>query len=94
VKRSLFLLLLIFSLFVNPATFAGQRRVQKPRQATAPAQATAIAPAPQPQAKFVNRQLPNGLEMIVLEDHSIPLVTCELAVRNVSFTEPPELNGL
>ena len=32
--------------------------------------------------------------MIVLEDHSIPLVTCELAVRNGSFTEPPELNGL
>lgn len=32
--------------------------------------------------------------MIVVEDHSIPLVTCELAVRNGSFTEPPELNGL
>jgi zinc protease len=38
--------------------------------------------------------LPNGLEVIVLEDHSIPLVTVELAVRNGSFTEPPELNGL
>jgi zinc protease len=30
----------------------------------------------------------------VVEDHSIPLVTVELAVRNGSFTEPPELNGL
>jgi len=38
--------------------------------------------------------LPNGLEIIVLEDHSVPLVTVELAVRNGSFTEPPELNGL
>lgn len=45
-------------------------------------------------APFVNRQLPNGLEIIVLEDHSVPLVTIELAVRNGSFTEPPELNGL
>ncbi|MCA1609121.1 MAG: insulinase family protein [Acidobacteria bacterium] len=32
--------------------------------------------------------------MIVLPDPSVPLVTVELAVRNGSFTEPPELNGL
>ncbi len=43
---------------------------------------------------FVNRVLPNGLEVIVLEDHSVPLVTVELAVKNGSYTEPPELNGL
>jgi zinc protease len=94
VKRSLLLLLLISSLLVNPAIFAGQRHAPPARSTPAPSQAAAVATAPQPQAKFVNRQLPNGLEMIVLEDHSIPLVTCELAVRNGSFTEPPELNGL
>jgi zinc protease len=94
VKRTLSLVLLIFSLLVNPAIFAGQRRVQPSRHATASAPAAAVAPVPQPQTKFVNRQLQNGLEVIVLEDHSIPLVTCELAVRNGSFTEPPELNGL
>jgi zinc protease len=94
VKRSLLLLLLVCTLLVNPATFGGQRRVPAARQTRPAAQATAVAPAPQPQSKFVNRQLPNGLEMIVVEDHSIPLVTCELAVRNGSFTEPPELNGL
>jgi zinc protease len=98
VKRSLLLVVLIFSLFANPASFAGQRRVQPARPSTSQssqtsAAAAATAPAPQ-QAKFVNRQLPNGLEIVVLEDHSIPLVTCELAVRNGSFTEPPELNGL
>src|ERR687893_813049 len=43
---------------------------------------------------LVNKVLPNGLEVIVLEDHSVPLVTVELAVRNGSFTEPPQLNGL
>jgi zinc protease len=95
VKRSfLLLLLLISSLLVNPATFGGQRRVPPARQTKPAAQATAVAPVPQPQSKFVSRQLPNGLEIIVMEDHSIPLVTCELAVRNGSFTEPPELNGL
>src|SRR5690348_17679312 len=36
---------------------------------------------------FVNKVLPNGLEVIVLEDHSVPLVTVELAVRNGSFTD-------
>ena len=43
---------------------------------------------------FVNKTLANGLEVIVLPDKSVPLVTVELAVRNGSFTEPPELNGL
>lgn len=43
---------------------------------------------------FVNKTLANGLEVIVLPDASVPLVTVEMAVRNGSFTEPPELNGL
>lgn len=43
---------------------------------------------------FVNKTLPNGLEVIVLQDASVPIVTVELAVRNGSFTEPPELHGL
>ena len=29
-----------------------------------------------------------------MRDASVPLATVELAVRNGSFTEPPELNGL
>jgi zinc protease len=43
---------------------------------------------------IASKVLPNGLEVIVFEDHSVPIVTIELAVRNGSFTEPPELNGL
>ncbi|MFN3329619.1 MAG: M16 family metallopeptidase [Pyrinomonadaceae bacterium] len=38
--------------------------------------------------------MPNGLEIIVLLDNSVPLITVEAVVRNGSFTEPPELNGL
>jgi zinc protease len=105
VKRSLVLLLLIWSLFANPAissssnnsVFAGQRRIaQQPKSAprTAGPQGTAAAPARLPQAQLVNRILANGLEIIVLEDHSVPLITIEMAARNGSFTEPPELNGL
>ena len=45
-------------------------------------------------APITSKVLGNGLEIIVYEDHSVPIVTVELAVRNGSFTEPPELNGL
>src|SRR5437879_3167892 len=59
-------------------------------QAAAPARTTIAKPA----SDIAARVLPNGLEVVVLEDHSVPIVTIELAVRNGSFTEPPELNGL
>lgn len=63
--------------------------------AAAQSQTTATTGAPLAEAPpLVSRVLPNGLEVIVLEDHSIPLVTVSLAVRTGSFTEPPELNGL
>ncbi len=38
--------------------------------------------------------LPNGLQVIVIENPVVPLVTIELDVRNGSYTEPPEYNGL
>lgn len=41
-----------------------------------------------------NRQLPNGLDVIVIENHAVPLVTVELVVKNGGFTETPEYNGL
>lgn len=79
------------SLFANSIT--AQRT--KPRTPAARNTAAAAAPARQaPEVPFVNKTLPNGLEVIVLPDSSVPLVTVELAVRNGSFTEPPELNGL
>lgn len=40
------------------------------------------------------RKLANGLEVLVLEDHTIPFSTIEIACRNGSFTEDSEYNGL
>src|ERR1041385_4152177 len=95
VKRSLLLLVLSLSVLINGTSFAAQKASRVSQKRQVPQRAVVPAAAiPQPQTKFVNRQLSNGLEIIVVEDHSIPLVTCELAVRNGSFTEPPELNGL
>ena len=64
-----------------------QRPANRPATAAAPAQAIQTVP-------LASRTLANGFEVIVVEDHSIPLVTVELAVKNGSFAEPPELNGL
>ncbi|HEX4945120.1 MAG TPA: pitrilysin family protein [Blastocatellia bacterium] len=44
--------------------------------------------------EWQQRTLKNGLQVIVIENRSVPLVTVELAVKNGSYTEPPEFNGL
>src|SRR5713101_8957296 len=41
-----------------------------------------------------SHRLSNGLEILVVENHSVPLVTIEIAARNGSMTESPEYNGL
>jgi len=38
--------------------------------------------------------LENGLDVIVIENATVPLVTIEIDVRNGAFTEPPEYDGL
>lgn len=38
--------------------------------------------------------LPNGLEIIVVENHGVPLATIEADVRNGSFTQSPSYEGL
>jgi zinc protease len=67
---------------------------QRPAKTTTmPAAAAAIA-KPVYSVPFVSKTLSNGLEVIVLQDSSVPIVTVELAVRNGSFTESPEFHGL
>lgn len=45
--------------------------------------------------KIIQRRvLANGLEVIAVENHGVPLVTIEADVKNGSFTQPPEYAGL
>ena len=45
--------------------------------------------------KIIRRSvLPNGLEVIVVENHGVPLATIEIDVKNGSFTQTPEYAGL
>jgi zinc protease len=61
--------------------------------------ATLIAPALHAQRAELERRiqrqvLPNGLEVIVVENRGVPLVTIEVDVRNGSFTQGPQFEGL
>ncbi len=85
-----FLISLFFILSFLPAASRAQvKTAAEPKSAPVKA-----ATQPAYQIPITTKTLANGLQVIVLQDSSVPLVTVELAVRNGSFTEPPELNGL
>lgn len=43
---------------------------------------------------FFMKKLDNGLEILVIEDNSVPLATIEICVHNGAYTESPEYDGL
>jgi zinc protease len=43
---------------------------------------------------FFMKKLNNGLEVLVIEDANVPLATIEIVVRNGSYTEDKDYNGL
>ncbi len=93
-RRLSILALALSFVAVTQAEIRPQGPLPTPLVQQAPIPAGAGVRPQQGSSQLVSKILPNGLEVIVLADHSIPLVTVELAVKNGSFTEPPELNGL
>ena len=57
------------------------------------AMAIATARSTQP-LEIQKHKCKNGLEVLVVENRAVPLITVEIAARNGSMTEPPEYNGL
>jgi len=43
---------------------------------------------------FFWQKFDNGLEVVVIENHKVPLATIEIAVKNGAYTEGPEYSGL
>jgi zinc protease len=87
-------------LLVLPLPRAGG---QEPATPGRPAAATAAAPAaagsPVSERAILERAtrrkvLDNGLQLVVVENHGVPLATVEIDVRNGSFTQSPEYAGL
>jgi zinc protease len=69
--------------------------------AAAPAAPAASVPAIRPATqreeleRIIQRKiLPNGLEVIVIENHGVPLATVEMVVKNGAFTQTPDYAGL
>jgi zinc protease len=91
VKKFFLSSLLILSSF---SAFSFAQTKQSPQSKSKDTIVTKPAPQQGLEIPFVTKTLANGLEVIVLQDSSVPIVTVEMAVRNGSFTEPPELNGL
>ncbi len=54
----------------------------------------AVAATPDLPSNFYFTTLDNGLQVLTIEDPSVPLVTVEIAVHNGAFTESPEYDGL
>ncbi len=90
--KKLFLNLLLILSLLTAVNFA--QTAKTPPAAGKTTSALASKPQQINEVSFVSKVLPNGLEIIVLPDRSVPIVTVELDVRNGSFTESPELNGL
>ena len=40
------------------------------------------------------KKLPNGLDIVVVENHTVPLATIVIAAKNGSYTEPADYSGL
>ena len=43
---------------------------------------------------FYLEKLDNGLEVLTIEDNTVPLATIEITVKNGAYCEPPEFDGL
>ena len=57
----------------------------------APVAATRATSGPPPLSRHTAA---NGLEVVVFENHAVPLVTIEIAFRNGAMTEPPSYSGV
>jgi zinc protease len=55
---------------------------------------TSVLNAQKLPSNFFLTKLKNGLEVLVIEDRTVPLITVEICVKNGSYTESPEYNGL
>ncbi|MBI2898354.1 MAG: insulinase family protein [Deltaproteobacteria bacterium] len=62
--------------------------------ASAPQALAQVQPLTVDMSNVRSSRLENGLELITIEDHSVPIVTVEIVARAGSFVEPPELSGL
>jgi len=88
--RPLSILPLLLALATLPAE---AQRTAAPAPALAPAASPAPSPAALPQVAFEKTTLPNGLELILVEDHRLPIVAVNIWYHVGPANEAPGLTG-
>ncbi len=83
IKKSCLFLLLMVPLFLQAQKAPVKQQVPVNQQAQIKL----------PENMFLQK-LPNGLDVMVVEDNSVPLATIMITVKNGSYTETPKFNGL
>src|SRR6187397_1151482 len=80
---------------VTPPRAAGIRRALRASVLVLMcAPSIAIAQRSELERRVQRTTLPNGLDIIVVENRGVPLVTIEADVKNGSFTQGPQFEGL
>ena len=51
--------------------------------------AVAVQAQPRLPEGYFWKKLPNGLEVVVIENHKVPLATIEIAVKHGAYTQGP-----
>jgi zinc protease len=88
-------LLLAGALVGAPLRAAAAQSSPAPAARAASGAAAAIGSQRATLEKIISRRvLANGLEVIVVEHHGVPIATVEIDVRNGSFTQTPGFEGL
>ena len=86
-KSLITLVAILLALFV-PSVVMSQTPV--PQETPPPPAAPRTVNIPKP----VEQALKNGLRVIVIEDHDMPLISAQLLVKNGGEVDPPALSGL
>ena len=89
--------IVLAALLVAPTSSATAQAKPKPKTpAAAPANPVVKQPTQREELERIiqRKLLANGLEVIVIENHGVPLATVELVVKNGAFTQTPEYAGL
>ena len=87
--------LVVLAALLAPAG-AGAQRAARPATGAVAAELPAAAARMRTTLERVIRHetLPNGLDVIVIENHGVPLATVEIDVKNGAFTQSPRYEGL
>jgi zinc protease len=84
------------SLLLTVLSFGAPGFAQTPSSSPVPQETPPPPAAPRPVSvpKPVEQTLKNGLRVIVIDDHDMPLVSAQLLIKNGAEVDPPALSGL